>query len=92
MIREAEVLEIISQPPDPRPELIKDTALTPLNTAIRTPLMRVVAKKPRMMGSHFYILPVLRIAGCRSLLTLDTPCSICGMPCSSDVHNTVGGI
>ena len=56
-------------------------------------LMSVLGKRyDAKVNIHFYHLPMLRIAGCYTLLTLDTPCTVCGSPCSGKMHKVVGHI
>ncbi len=38
------------------------------------------------LDHHFYVLPVLNIAGCKSLLTLATPCLVCGYGAQDKIH------
>ncbi len=80
-----EITDIINQAPDPRADPVESVAK---HTKPMSPLMRIIGTrvKPKV-NLHFYHLPVLRIKGCYSLLTLNTPCLICGEPCSSKIHS-----
>lgn len=80
---------IIGLAPDPRADEIVVSKLDKLAILHHEPIDAIINTSLRSVGNHYYRLPILNIKGCKSVLSLNTPCLICGGPSTMDNHKTV---